>query len=139
MTTYILGISAFYHDSAAALLRDGEIVAAAQEERFSRIKNDPGYPNHAIDYCLAEAGINVADLNHVVFYEKTLEKFERLMETYLTFIPEGFESFQQAIPGWAKEKLRIPQRMRKSHFLAQGNVVMPSKPHRTRPPCSDSI
>lgn len=107
MPTYVLGISAFYHDSAAALLVDGKIVAAAQEERFTRVKHDPSYPKEAVTYCLAEAGISESQLDHVVFYEKPLEKFERLMETYLAFLPEGFESFQQALPGMIKQKLRI--------------------------------
>lgn len=112
MHTYILGISAFYHDSAAALLRDGEIIAAAQEERFTRRKHDPGFPAKAIAYCLAEGGITTSELDYVVFYEKPLEKFERLLETYLAFTPKGFESFQQALPGWIKQKFHIPKIIR---------------------------
>jgi carbamoyltransferase len=102
---YILGISAFYHDSAACLLRDGEIIAAAQEERFTRQKHDPGFPHQAIKYCLEEAGIAPADIANVVFYEKPFVKFERLLETYLAFAPTGFRSFATAMPLWIKEKL----------------------------------
>ncbi|NBO18968.1 MAG: hypothetical protein EBV03_07045, partial [Proteobacteria bacterium] len=103
--TYILGISAFYHDSAAALLENGRIVAAAQEERFSRKKHDSGYPAQAIEYCLREAGIAPAQLEHVVFYDKPFLKFERLLETYLLNAPRGFNSFRMAIPVWLREKL----------------------------------
>jgi len=102
---YILGISAFYHDSAACLLKDGEIVAAAQEERFTRKKHDAGFPNHAIQYCLKEAGIAAKDIDNVVFYEKPFVKFERLLETYLAFAPKGFTSFAKAMPVWIKDKL----------------------------------
>ncbi len=102
---YILGISAFYHDSAACLLRNGEIVAAAQEERFTRRKHDAGFPHHAILYCLQEAGIAAKDIENVVFYEKPFVKFERLLETYLAFAPKGFTSFAKAMPVWIKEKL----------------------------------
>ena len=91
--TAILGISAFYHDSAAALVVDGEIVAAAQEERFTRKKHDPGFPTNAIDFCVKEAGIAHEDLDYVVFYEKPLRKFDRLLETYLAFAPDGLRSF----------------------------------------------
>jgi carbamoyltransferase len=102
---HILGISAFYHDSAAALLRDGEIVAAAQEERFTRKKHDPGFPDNALKYCLDEAGIGLQDVDHVAFYDKPFLKFERLLETYVSFAPRGFESFRMAIPVWLREKL----------------------------------
>ena len=102
---YILGISAFYHDSAACLLKDGEIVAAAQEERFTRRKQDPGFPHHAIEYCLKEAQISSDEISNVVFYEKPFLKFERLIETYLAFAPRGFKSFAQAMPVWIKDKL----------------------------------
>ncbi|MDB4078588.1 carbamoyltransferase [Amylibacter sp.] len=102
---YILGISAFYHDSAACLLNDGEIVAAAQEERFTRKKHDAGFPTHAIQYCLKEAGIAAKDIDNVVFYEKPFVKFERLLETYLAFAPKGFTSFAKAMPVWIKDKL----------------------------------
>ena len=101
----ILGISAFYHDSAAALVVDGKVVAAAQEERFTRRKHDPGFPAHAVRYCLEAAGIKADELDHVVFYEKPFLKFERLLETYLAFAPRGFQSFRKAIPVWLKEKL----------------------------------
>ena len=102
---YILGISAFYHDSAACLLKDGEIIAAAQEERFTRKKHDAGFPRHAIQYCLEEAGISASQIDNVVFYEKPFVKFERLLETYLAFAPKGFTSFAKAMPVWIKDKL----------------------------------
>jgi carbamoyltransferase len=102
---YILGISAFYHDSAACILCDGEIVAAAQEERFTRKKHDSGFPHHAIQYCLKEAEITADQINSVVFYEKPFVKFERLLETYLAFAPKGFKSFAMAMPVWIKDKL----------------------------------
>jgi carbamoyltransferase len=101
----ILGISAFYHDSAAALIEDGRIVAAAQEERFTRRKHDPGFPHNAIAYCLAEAGIAADALDHVVFYDKPFLKFERLLETYIALAPRGFRSFKMSIPLWLREKL----------------------------------
>jgi carbamoyltransferase len=101
----ILGISAFYHDSAAALIRDGRVIAAAQEERFTRRKHDPGFPRHAIDYCLNEGEIDLDSIDYVAFYEKPFLKFERLLETYLAFAPRGFPSFQLAVPLWIKEKL----------------------------------
>jgi len=102
---YILGVSAFYHDSAACLLKDGEIIAAAQEERFTRKKHDAGFPSNAIRYCLKEAGIAAKDIDNVVFYEKPFVKFERLLETYLAFAPKGFRSFAKAMPVWIKDKL----------------------------------
>ena len=102
---YILGISAFYHDSAACLLKDGEIVAAAQEERFTRKKHDAVFPHHAIQYCLKEANIAASQIDNVVFYEKPFVKFERLLETYLAFAPKGFTSFAKAMPVWIKDKL----------------------------------
>src|SRR5215510_15698818 len=101
----ILGISAFYHDSAAALLDDGRIVAAAQEERFTRKKHDARFPAHAVAYCLEEGGISLDDVDYVVFYEKPFLKFERLLETYLAVAPRGFFSFWTAIPIWIREKL----------------------------------
>jgi carbamoyltransferase len=101
----ILGISAFYHDSAAALVEDGRIVAAAQEERFTRKKHDPSFPIHAIGYCLEAAGAKLSDIDHVAFYDKPFLKFERLLETYIALAPAGFRSFQMAIPLWLKEKL----------------------------------
>ncbi|MFN7914615.1 MAG: carbamoyltransferase [Vicinamibacterales bacterium] len=108
-TETVLGISAFYHDSAAALIRDGVVVAAAQEERFSRKKHDERFPTHAVKYCLDEAGITTGDLTHVVFYEKPLLKFERLLETYLAYAPSGFNSFRRAIPTWLADKLHLPR------------------------------
>ena len=102
---WVLGISAFYHDSAAVLLRDGHIVGAAQEERFTRKKHDPSFPRNAIRYCLQEGGIRLDDVDYVVFYDKPFLKFERLLETYLAFAPRGFRSFSMAIPLWLREKL----------------------------------
>jgi carbamoyltransferase len=101
----ILGISAYYHDSAAVLLTDGVITAAAQEERFTRKKHDPGFPTNAIQYCLEEGGISLRDVDLVAFYDKPFLKFERLLETYLTFAPRGFTSFRKALPIWIREKL----------------------------------
>ncbi len=101
----ILGISAFYHDAAAALVVDGDIVAAAQEERFTRRKHDPAFPQHAIAYCLEEGGLSARDLDAVAFYDKPFLKFERLLETYLAFAPRGFASFRRALPVWVKDKL----------------------------------
>ena len=102
---YILGISAFYHDSAACLIKNGEIIAAAQEERFTRKKHDAGFPYHSIHYCLKEASISGSQIDNVVFYEKPFVKFERLLETYLAFAPKGFASFAKAMPLWIKDKL----------------------------------
>src|SRR4051794_36692449 len=101
--TAVLGISAFYHDSAAALVVDGRIVAAAQEERFTRRKHDEGFPVNAIDYCLGEAGISAGDLDYVGFYDKPLLKFERLLEMYLAYSPAGFRSFVKAMPLWLRK------------------------------------
>lgn len=106
MTT-ILGLSAFYHDSAACLVRDGEIVAAAQEERFTRRKHDHRFPHESIAYCFKEAGIGVDDVDYVAFYDKPLVKFERLMETYLAYAPVGFTSYLKGMPAWLKEKLNL--------------------------------
>jgi carbamoyltransferase len=114
MSKRILGISAFYHDSAAALVMDGRIVGAAQEERFSRNKHDYRFPRLAIDYCLKEGGIQPEDLDYVVFYDKPLQKFDRLLETYLAFAPEGLQSFLMAMPLWLKTKLYLPREIRKS-------------------------
>ncbi len=102
---FILGISAFYHDSAACLIQDGDIIAAAQEERFTRIKHDSAFPSNAINYCLKEAKIIPDQIDNIVFYEKPFLKFERLLETYLAFAPKGFVSFTKAIPVWVKDKL----------------------------------
>ncbi len=109
--TVILGISAFYHDAAAAIVCDGEIVAAAQEERFTRVKHDPGFPLHAIDYCLREANVSPEELRAVAFYEKPLTHFERLLETYIGYAPSGFASFRQALPVWLTTKLHLPREM----------------------------
>jgi carbamoyltransferase len=109
--TAILGISAFYHDAAAALVVDGEIVAAAQEERFTRKKHDERFPERAIEFCLREAGLTAEQLDHVAFYDKPLSKFERLLETYFAFAPAGYRSFRKAMPVWLKEKLFLPRAM----------------------------
>ena len=111
--TAILGISAYYHDSAAALVVDGKIVAAAQEERFTRKKHDSAFPVHAVQYCLGAAGLDPGELDYVGFYDKPLLKFERLLETYLSFAPAGFRSFLAAMPLWLREKLYLPREMRK--------------------------
>ena len=111
--TAILGISAFYHDSAAALVIDGRIVAAAQEERFTRIKHDSAFPTHAIDFCLKQGGLSSGDLDYVAFYEKPLTKFERLLETYLAYAPSGFRSFRMAMPVWLKDKLHLRRTLRR--------------------------
>ncbi|MEW5895967.1 MAG: carbamoyltransferase [Candidatus Omnitrophota bacterium] len=105
MAKFILGISAFYHDSAAALIKDGDILAAAQEERFTRKKHDHGFPSHAVNFCLKEAGITAKDVDHVIFYDKPFIKFERLLETYLMTAPRGLRSFLKSMPLWLKEKL----------------------------------
>ena len=101
----ILGISAYYHDSAATLIVDGEIIAAAQEERFTRQKHDPSYPVNAINYCLTEGKISLSQVDYLVFYDKPFLKFERLLETYVAFAPKGFKSFSKAMPIWLREKL----------------------------------
>ncbi len=111
--TAVLGISAFYHDSAAVLLIDGRVVAAAQEERFTRKKHDPGFPKHAIAYCLETGGLEPSELDYVGFYDKPFLKFERLLETYLSFAPVGFRSFWTAIPIWLRDKLHLPREIRK--------------------------
>ena len=110
----ILGISAFYHDSAAALVKDGVITAAAQEERFTRVKHDHEFPKNAIDYCVSEAGISIEDLDYVAFYDKPLLKFDRLIETYLAFAPKGLQSFMMAMPLWLKTKLHLPREINKA-------------------------
>lgn len=109
--TAILGLSAFYHDSAAALVVDGEIIAAAQEERFTRRKHDHGFPTQAIDYCLTQAGLHPSQLDYVGFYDKPFLKFERLLETYLSYAPQGFGSFLRSMPLWLKQKLYLPREM----------------------------
>src|SRR6516225_2956183 len=102
---HILGVSAYYHDSAACLVSDGDLVAAAQEERFTRKKHDYRFPSAAVEYCLREGGITPADLDFVAFYDKPLQKFERLLETYLDYAPRGLRSFLMAMPLWLREKL----------------------------------
>ena len=103
--TKILGISAFYHDSAAALIVDGKIIAAAQEERFTRKKHDPSYPTNAINYCLSEANISLDQVDYIAFYDKPFLKFERLLETYVALAPKGLQSFRMSMPIWLREKL----------------------------------
>ena len=120
----ILGISALYHDSAAAVVVDGEVAAAAQEERFTRKKHDARLPRHAIAYCLEHCGCRLSDFDAVVFYEKPLIKFERLLETYLSFAPRGFSSFRMAMPVWLREKLF------QKHMLTQG-AAESSRPSST--------
>jgi len=110
----ILGLSAYYHDSAAALVRDGTIVAAAQEERFSRKKHDARFPSRSMAYCLAEAGMAPDQVDYVVFYDKPLRKFDRLLETYLSYAPRGFSSFRRAMPSWLGQKLHLPREIRRS-------------------------
>jgi carbamoyltransferase len=114
MSTFILGISAFYHDSAAALVADGNIVAAAQEERFTRKKHDANFPKRAVDYCLSEAAVQPKQLDYVAFYDKPLLKFERLLETYLAFAPKGVHSFLTAMPLWLKTKLHVAREIQKA-------------------------
>jgi carbamoyltransferase len=118
----ILGISAFYHDSAACLVQDGEIVAAAQEERFTRKKHDPGFPRRAVAYCLSQVGIGIKDLKYVVFYDKPLIKFERLLETYVGFAPNGIQSFLAAMPVWLKEKLFLRTLLRKEVLACSNDL-----------------
>ncbi len=120
---YILGISAFYHDSAAAIIKDGEIIAAAQEERFTRIKHDPSFPENAVKYCLQYSGCSLNDLDAVVFYDKPLLKFERLLETYYNFAPKGVKSFIAAMPVWIKEKLFL----KKIIYESLGKIEKPDK------------
>src|SRR6185436_20772449 len=113
MTANILGISAFYHDSAACLVSDGKVVAAAQEERFTREKYDAAFPSRAVEYCLANAGLTADRLDYVAFYDKPFVKFDRLLETYLSYAPQGFESFRRSMPLWLKKKLFIRRTIRK--------------------------
>jgi carbamoyltransferase len=121
---YILGISAFYHDSAAALVRGGEIIAAAQEERFTRKKHDYSFPKMAVDFCLKSAGINIADVDYVAFYEKPFIKFERLLETYVAYAPAGIGSFLKALPLWIKQKLWMKETIRKELGFAGAMVFL---------------
>ena len=122
MTKYILGISAFYHDSASALIADGEIVAAAQEERFSRKKHDSRFPRNAICYCLRSQNIDLRDVEYIVYYEKPLLTFERLLETYLGVAPRGLRSFIAAMQVWLKEKLFLKSELKKQ-FQSLQNAI----------------
>ena len=124
----ILGISAFYHDSAACLVRDGEIIAAAQEERFTRKKHDPGFPHKAVEYCLREGNIGLKNVRHLVFYDKPLVKFERLLETYLAFAPRGVQSFVAAMPVWLKEKLLLKSLLQKEFLVHDPEMTSASLP-----------
>lgn len=130
---YILGISAFYHDSAITLLKGSEIIAAAQEERFTRIKNDSAFPHNALLYCLKEAGISASDIHAVVYYDKPFLTFERLLETYLTFAPRGFKSFMLSMPVWIKEKLflkgKLQRDLKKSLKQSFANRIYFSQHH----------
>lgn len=124
----ILGISAFYHDSAACLVRDGEIIAAAQEERFTRKKHDPGFPHKALEYCFREGKISLKDVQYLVFYDKPLVKFERLLETYLAFAPRGVQSFVAAMPVWLKEKLLLKSLLQKEFLIHAPEMTAASLP-----------
>jgi carbamoyltransferase len=127
-STYILGISAFYHDSAACLVRDGEILYAAQEERFTRKKHDFNFPKHAIDFCLDEAGLQPGDLAYVAFYDKPFLKFERLLETYLAYAPRGVASFIKAMPLWLKRKLWMKDLIQRE-LQYDGEILFPQHHH----------
>ncbi len=132
--TAILGISAFYHDAAAALVVDGEIVAAAQEERFTRLKHDAAFPQNAVDYCLRQAGLTAAQIDHVVFYEKPFLKFDRLLETHLAVAPAGFRTFLKAMPLWLHEKLQLPRVMNRGlGGQYRKRYVFTEHPNPTRP------
>ena len=122
--TYILGISAYYHDSAACLVRDGVIVAAAQEERFTRKKHDSSFPKLAVEYCLREAGITIEQVTHVAFYEKPFLKFDRILHTYLATAPAGIKSFLKAIPLWIKDKIWMKESI-KSELSFSGPLLFP--------------
>src|SRR5882762_11836443 len=126
--TAILGISAFYHDSAAALVVEGDIVAAAQEERFTRKKHDPGFPTQSVRYCLREGGVSLNDLRYVAFYDKPLVKFERLLETYLAFAPRGIRSFWTAMPVWLKDKLFLKRLLQKELMACVEGSEKPALP-----------
>ena len=125
----ILGISAFYHDSAAALIRDGEIVAAAQEERFTRIKHDFAFPAKAVEYCLKSQGLTAGDIDYVTFYDKSFLKFERLLETYLAYAPLGIKSFIKAMPLWIKKKLWLKDLIEKE--LGYGGTILFPEHHES--------
>lgn len=114
---YILGISAYYHDSSVAIIKNEHIIAAVQEERFTRIKHDSNFPSQSIKYCLNEAGITLDEIDYIAFYDKPFIKFERLLETYLTEAPKGFKSFLMAIPIWLKEKLFLKETLAREFTL----------------------
>src|ERR1700722_4207936 len=118
----VLGISAFYHDSAAALIEDGRIVCAAQEERFTRSKHDSRFPRHAIEFCLENSGRSLSEIDYVTFYDKPFLKFERLLETYLAFAPRGFKSFRTAMPAWLREKLFQKRMLRRALAKLNGGI-----------------
>ncbi|MEA1997216.1 MAG: carbamoyltransferase N-terminal domain-containing protein, partial [Gemmatimonadota bacterium] len=124
MPTHILGISAFYHDSAACLVTDGRLEAAAQEERFTRVKHDFSFPGTAVAYCLESAGLSVADLDYVAFYDKSFIKFERILESYLAYAPSGIRSFIQAMPMWLKQKLFLGETIRRE-LGYNGRIIFP--------------
>src|SRR5262245_39546132 len=129
--TAILGISAFYHDSAAALVVDGDIVSAAQEERFTRKKHDPGFPANAIAYCLKEAGLTPDQLSYIAFYDKPLTKFDRLLETYLAYAPAGFANFRLAMPLWLKDKLHMRRTLRERFHMAKQTPLVFTDHHES--------
>ncbi len=123
-SVYVVGISAFYHDSAACILKNGEIIAAAQEERFTRKKHDQNFPINSIKYCLSEADIEISEVGIVAFYDKPFLKFERILETYLSFAPRGLSSFLKAIPLWIKKKLWIKELI-KDELNYEGEILFP--------------
>jgi carbamoyltransferase len=136
MPRSILGISAYYHDSAAALIADGEVIAAAQEERFTRIKHDSSFPSHAIEYCLREGGIAHGAVDYVVFYEKPLLKFDRLLETFVARAPAGLRSFMMAMPAWLKQKLHLPREIKRAlHGTYLRRIVFPAH-HESHAACA---
>jgi len=124
MARSILGISAFYHDSAACLVQEGRIIAAAQEERFTRKKHDPSFPRQAADYCLREGGISAGDLDLVAFYEKPFLKFDRILHSYLAYAPAGLRSFLMAIPLWIRERIWMKE-MIKKELRYEGKIIFP--------------
>ena len=126
---FILGISCFYHDSASSLIRDGEIVAAVQEERFSRKKHDSRFPTNAIRYCLKSQNIDLRDIETIIYYEKPLLTFERLLETYLAVAPRGLRSFIAAMQVWLKEKLFLKSQLKKEFKSLQKEIIPNSKPY----------
>jgi len=116
---YILGISCYYHDSAAAVLKDGQVIAAVEEERFSREKNDDGFPKLAIDYCMKEAGITGKDLACIAFYDKSILKFDRLLDNYIAVAPRGLFSFLDTIPKWLHKRLWVKEEIKKTPWRIQ--------------------